>query len=348
VRSDPTVLAFHAASVGLWQLLTGNRAGNPPEYDLAPLRGALTHVGGDQLTPGPQQENPNYIPPPILPGVETAGAPIDLTKWSRRRRLETASSGVVRIELDAGILAASRSDLGDIRLVQDGRQIPYLVRPDTQVRELKPAGFVSKDDPKRPNTSRWEITLPVTGLPVVNLGADSTANLFERRFVATTERKDSQGNAWTEELGRANWTKPGNAEPPLVLNLRGSRLPATFFLETDHGDNTPIPVDDVIIRYAAPSIAAKLTSGAPVFLCYGNPQAVRPQYDLRLVGHELMAAEQATATLGDEELLRPKPKQPLIMDAGSPFLWIALAAVVAVLLVVVAKLLPRDAASEVQ
>ena len=92
-------------------------------------------------------------------------------------------------------------------------------------------------------------------------------------------------------------------------------------------------------------IVAKVTGAAPLFLYYGNPQATIPRYDLRLVWDELMAADQQAAGLGDEELLRPGMKKPGTMDAGSPWLWLALAGVVIVLLVVVAKLLPRESAA---
>ena len=70
-----------------------------------------------------------------------------------------------------------------------------------------------------------------------------------------------------------------------------------------------------------------------------------PRHDLRLVWDELMAADQQATTLGSEELLRPGIEKPGAMDAGSPWLWLALAGVVVVLLVVVAKLLPRETAA---
>ncbi len=343
LRYHPTELAFHAVSAGQWQLRTGNRAAEAPDYDLALLRTALADAGGEKLTPGPLRENPDYQPPPVLPGVETSGAPIKLNAWSRKRELTSPSSGVIRIDLDAGVLAACRSDLGDIRLVRDGRQIPYLVSDRPVIRDLMPTGIRMANDPGRPTLSRWEISLPVAGLPAVNLCARSVAGPFERDFTVSAGRKDSKGNDWSENLGAAKWTKSGEADTPLLLNLRGSRLPSTIFLETDNGDNPPISLEDIAIRYSAPSITAKLAGGAPVFLHYGNPRASPPRYDLRLVWDELMAADQQVATLGPEENLHPEDPEPPAMDAGSPWLWAALAGVVAVLLVIVAKLLPRDA-----
>jgi len=343
LRCYPTVLALHAAQAGAWQVLTGNPGAKAPDYDLGPLRGALAAAGGQRLAPGPLRAKADYQVAPPLPGVEPAGADIGLTDWTRRRALDAVSSGVIGIELDALTLAGCRLDLGDLRLVRNGRQIPYLVKPGTVTRDLQPTMMIIPQDPQRPSLARWKITLPVDGLPAVDLTALSSAPMFSRRFVATIERKDELGNTWTENAGAANWTKSGGGDVPLVLNLGGRRLPRTLVLETDHGDNPPIPVGEVVVRFAAPSITAKLTDGAPLFLYYGNARAAPPQYDLRLVRDELLAANQQPARLGEEEILRPDPRRPGAVDAGSPWLWLALAGVVVVLLVIVAKLLPRPA-----
>jgi hypothetical protein len=344
VRYYPTVLALHAAETGVWQVLTGNPGAKTPSYDLIPLRGALTAAGGQRLTVSPPQTKADYHVPPVLPGVEPSGADIGLADWTRRRALETIPTGVIGIELDALVLAGCRSDLGDLRLVQNGRQIPYLVKPGTVMRDLKPTVVALQQDAKRPTVARWEITLPLDGLPAANLTANSSAPMFSRRFAVTVEHKDNLGNAWTETMGTADWTKSGGADVPLVVNLGGERLPRTFFLETDHGDNPPIPVDEVAVHFAAPSITAKLTETAPLFLYYGNTKATRPQYDLRLVRNELLAAHQQPVKLGGEEKLRPDPPRPNDVNAGSPWLWLALGGVVIFLLAIVAKLLPRPAA----
>ena len=343
VTYRPTILVFSAPQAGSWQLITGAVSERAPEYDLGALREAMANAGGERIVPGPLGKLTNYEAEPSLPGVEASGAAIDLSNWSRRRSVMFASSGVIQIELDARVLAACRGDLGDIRLVQDGRQIPYVVRPGKVRREIKPVAFVMKNETNRPTFSRWETTMPIEGLPAVNLGARSTGRLFARRFLASAEREDRFGNHWIEELGRADWTKTGDQDSPLVLNFHGSRLPKTFFIEADHGDNPPIPVDDVVIRFDAPSIAAKLASEEPLYLCYGNLEATSPQYDLRLVWDELMASAQQSTALGDEEFLRPETKKhDSAMGAGAPWLWAALAGVVAVLLAIVAKLLPRE------
>jgi hypothetical protein len=346
VRCYPTVLAFHAAQAGEWKLLTGNRNSQKAIYDLNELSGTLANAGGQLAKPGPLRKNPEFVAPEPLHGMTITGAEIDLTEWSRQRKVLSTGSGVKQIELDAKILAGSRMDLGDLRLVQNGRQLPYLVKPGTVFHEIKPLAISPKTDPKRPKVSRWEITLPMGGVPVVDLTARSSAKLFTRRFVVSIDGKDDLGNPWHQEAGTADWAKSGAGDSPLVLKLNGERLPAKFVLETDDGDNPPIPLDDVVLRFAAPSIVAKLSDVAPLFLCYGNPSAATPQYDLRLVRNEMLAAVPEATTLGDEEILRPDTRDHRAPDAGSPWLWVALAGVVAVLLVIVAKLLPAQSPAE--
>ena len=344
VRCYPTLLAFHAPQAGVYQLLADNRGATPPDYDLNSLRGSMAAAGGRHLTPGSLQAKADFKIPPALPGVESAGASIDLANWTRRRTVNASAPGVIQIELDAWALAGCQLGLGDLRLIQNGRQIPYLIKPAPVVRELTPVMRLLPPDPKHPTISRWEVTLPVDGLPALELTASSSAPLFARRFEAYIQRKDELGNSWTETVGAADWAKSQGHDTFLTLQLRGQRMPLKIQLQTDHGDNPPITLENPKVRYSAPAILAKLTEDAPLFLAYGNPNATAPQYDLRLVQRELMAAEPQPASLGEEEILGPDKRDKPSVDAGSPWLWLALGGVVVSLLVVVAKLLPQPAA----
>lgn len=341
VRSYPTMLQFHAQQTGAYQLLTGNRDAPLPDYDLKSLRGSIAAAGGEHLIPGPLQKKADFKIPPVLPGVESVGVSIDLADWSRRRTVAASAPGVISIELDAWALAGCRIGLGDLRLIQNGRQIPYLIKPDSKSRELTPAVRLLPQEPKYPTISRWEITLPVDGLPAFELTASSPTPFFSRRFEASVERKDELGNSWSEIIGATYWEKSQGHDAFLTLNLGGKRMPQKIQLQTDHGDNPPITLENPHIRFAAPVMVAKLTGDAPLSLVYGNPQATAPEYDLRLVQQELMAEEPQPASLGEEEMLGLDKREKMSVDTGSPWLWLALGGVVIALLVVVAKLLPK-------
>ena len=236
----PTTLVFFAPQAGKWTLLTGNRRATAPRYDLARLRGDLGKAGGTRITPGPLASKDDFQPPPALPDIDPAGAGIDLADWSFRRSVEAPAGGVIRIEPDALTLANSRSDLGDLRVVQNGRQVPFLVVPSTKLRPLTPE-LADDPDEKRPGVSRWMITMPVDGLPAQEITARSPDPLFTRTFRAVTEGRDSLGNRWTRTIGTATWTRSGGADDNrsgLVLELGGS-APAPLVSPRDRQRRQP-------------------------------------------------------------------------------------------------------------
>ena len=78
-------------------------------------------------------------------------------------------------------------------------------------------------------------------------------------------------------------------------------------------------------------------------LFYGNNRAAAPRYDLRLVAAQLLGAEKSIATLGPEAPVAKQPHRESDTPGGSGGIafWIVLALVVAGLLIVLARLLPR-------
>ena len=339
----PAAMVFFANKGGDWKLLTGYRQAAAPRYDVTTLREDFTRGNLGELTPGPLTAKPDHRSPTALPEVTTHGGPIDLAGWGRRRPVEITTPGVIHLELDAITLAgmAHPADLADLRLVQDGRQIPWL-RTDNHPQRTLPATVTETPDPERPAMSRWSITLPVDGLPAASLTATSPDPLFSRDLVLTGRTVDRLGNRIPATLGNARWTvAPRMSEAQRLLNmpLGDTRLPRELTLETDNGDNPPIRIAQIAIAFQAPVIAARVDQAGPVFLYYDHPGSQPPSYDLALVRTGLLAADATTVVPGTEELLKPaKRPEP---GAGSPWLWAALAIVVALLLAVVAKLLPR-------
>lgn len=341
VSFHPTILAFHAGTAGEWRVLAGNRSAKPPAYDLASLRGPLAKSEARRVVGGEPVARGGYQEPPSLPEVEATGAAIDLKGWSRRKRVQTAGDVVIHLETDAAVLAASRTDLGDLRLVRNGKQIPYQILTDRPTRTIVPAVKLLPADAKHPTISRWEIRLPENGLPAMDLTAASDSPLFSRSFVATVPRKDDLGNRGIDTLGSAVWNKTASADARLSISFGGARLPRAFELETDHGDNPAIGLKEVTIHHSAPVLAAKLAGEGPLYLYYGNPDVGAPRYDLDLVRKEVAAADYKQAALGGEEILKPGAESR-DYDSGSPWMWAALGLVVVALLGIVSKLLPKS------
>lgn len=335
----PTELVFHAAKAGSWQILASQPQVGAPDYDITRLRNRLGSA--TRVVPGPLTERKDYIKPSILPDIDPQGAAIDLAPWSCRKPVVDSAPGLIRIELDAEILANAQTQLADLRLIQDGRQIPFVISPATRIDSLSP-GVNLETDAQPPTLSRWRVEMPVENLPALRVTASSSSPLFSRRFEMSWDVQDGYGNTVRRSMGYAQWTKTIDTNSQLSFDLDSTRLPTTFILETDNGDNPAITLENVRVEYKVPSILAKITDAGPLYLYYGNPDARAPRYDLNLASATLRGAPKASTSLGAQEMLKPsKPKHHI--TSGSPWLWLALGSVVVILLVVVAKLLPKQA-----
>ncbi len=331
---------FDAATAGAYTILTGHERVNPPRYDVSTLRPGAD-VLTTALTPGPLTPNPGYRPPETLPGTTLLGAAIDPAPWRFRKAVQVTTAGVQQLELDLDVLVRAQSAFGDLRLVRDGAQVPYLLERPALSRSLdltlKPA-----NDPQRPRASRWEITLPQAGLPLTRLTLASPMALFQRHVRVSETITDDRGNRHDRTLANAEWSHtPGEAKP-LTLSFNTPPTTAALLVETDNGDNPPIALGSATATHGIARLLFK-TDAAPVALYYGNTQAASPRYDLALVAGQILAAQKIVATLGPEEKSRPDgwAKTALAGTSGGVLFWGVLALVVIVLLVVVAKLLPK-------
>ncbi len=341
---QPVSLVFYAQESGAWQLITGNRTVNAPRYDLAMLDRQLRQGSAAKAQAGTLALNPDYKEQPALPDVQSAGANIDLKSWRFRKAVTTGQTGVVRVEIDAETLAHAQTSLADLRVIQNEKQIPFLIDHTNASRTIQPE-FAKDSDPKRRTVSLWKVTMPLESLPATRLTCTSPTPLFDRTLTIWEMQKDHMGNEYRMHLGSAQWTKQTESNGnEFSLNLSGA-TPGVFEIETDNGDNPPIEIADLKVHYNVSAVVAKVTDSAPVMLYYGNHDAYAPRYDLQLVRTELLAAKKQNAALGKEEVLRAEKKTSYEVSTGSPWLWASLGLVIVALLWVVSKMLP--AASKV-
>ena len=128
-----------------------------------------------------------------------------------------------------------------------------------------------------------------------------------------------------------------------VFDLSDSPRTDTLWLETDNGDNPAITLDAVLSTYAVVRLVFKVGETDGYALAAGNPAASTPRYDLSLVAQKLLTASRNVAQLAADESRPPAGKDLGGLNGGYVF-WGALALVVIVLLVTVAKLLPKPPA----
>jgi hypothetical protein len=334
-------LVFQADTAGDWQLYIGNAQASEPRYDIAALSDKLRDASANSATASAVAANAEFRKTATAPEVGETGAAIDVSAWSFQRAIQFSEAGVIELELDPAVLARCENDLNDVRVVREGRQVPFLaIKPGLERERAVP--FVEVTDPKAPSWSKWDITMPFANFPGSTLLLDSPTTLFRRTLSVTEQIHNEQGH-FERILGTANWQRtPGQTPNTFHLPLYTAPRAETIRLSTDNGDNAPLQITSVRVVYSVVRLLFRVPDTKPLDLCYGNRRAPRARYDLQLVRREFETATKVAATLGDEEKLPGYEADPLSSSKGSPWLWAALALVVGALLWVVAKMLPKQ------
>jgi hypothetical protein len=132
-----------------------------------------------------------------------------------------------------------------------------------------------------------------------------------------------------------------------VIELTQPPASDTLFLETDNGDNPPVELRNFRVFHPVTRLVFKTPAenSGPVRLCYGNRDASPARYDISLVAAQLLAAEKGAASLGPQDGPgKASAAAAAVTEHAGAIFWVVLALVVAGLLVVVARLLPKTPA----
>ena len=350
VKQHAVNLLFLAPAAGNYTLLAGNAQAVAPRYDLAAFAGEMRAAAATAVVPGALEPMPHYQPrasltAPPLPEVPLTGAPLDAQDWPHRQAVQITRPGVQELELDTAALARSRPDFADLRLLRAGNQIPYVLERTNLARSLVLTS-AAVPDAKNPAVSIWKLSLPQAGLPVQRIGLTSGSPLFSRHFQLYEKITGSDGRTRIITLASGDWSRtpePGVPETRL-LELTGRPQTDTLWLETDNGDNPAIELGPVQAIHPVVRLVYKVAVIDGYALAYGNPGAKAPRYDLSLVAVKLLTASRNVASLAVSEAEAPS-WNPFAGLNRHHLLWVSLALVVVVLLVVVAKLLPKPPAA---
>jgi hypothetical protein len=321
----------------------GNPKAAAPRYDVGVLTAESPRSPPARLAPGPLGPNPDFQPGEPLPEIPALGTPLDVGPWAFRKLVRISAAGVQQLELDPAVLARAQRGLADLRLMSGGRQVPFVLERTSLTRPLA-VSVVSVPNSKQPRLSRWRLSLPYPRLPLTRLTATVSTPLFQREVQLFENLEDDRGYTSRRWLSRAAWSQtPGRRATTFAIALNQPPETDTLWLETDNGDNPPITLGEVRVHHGVTRLLFKATGEAPVFLHYGFPPAVAPRYDLSLVGAQLLATDKATAELGAEEACKGPSFAETIALAGRSgvLFWGMLALVVIVLLIVIARLLPK-------
>lgn len=341
----PEFLAFQAHTPGRYTILAGNPAAKPPRYDVTAFRTQWLKTPLTELQPAPVARNPAYrAPETSLDVPELAGA-FSPEGWRHRRPVTVREPGAQALELDLEVLAHAKPSLADLRLVRDARQVPYLLERSSRER-ASPVGFIAAPDPKRPTVGRWKLTLPIAKAPFRSIRLATDEKLFDRRVTLYEVASDVPGDRGRRVFGTWTWIRRG-VEEPGSITLPLDALPGSreLFLEIEHGDNAPFAPTRIEITHPVVRLRFRASQPGDLALYFGNAEARAPSYDLQLVARELLDAPEIQIR---SDYILDVEGQPV--DGGAVggrvpvsklVFWGALAFVVIVLLVVVAKLLPK-------
>jgi Protein of unknown function (DUF3999) len=343
VERRPVYLVFMARQAGTFHLLTGNKSSAAPRYDLAALGADLKNTAVTPLKISALADNPNYRAPEALAGLEVTGAALDVSAWKFRKAIQLTRGGAQQIELDLEVLAHANAGLMDLRVMSGTNQVPYIVQRTSISRALTPTVTLA-NDAKNPKSSRWLVKLPKANLPLMRLTCATTTPLFQRSMSLADEETDERGNTFYRQLGSGTWTQtPDRKTREFSLPLDSVARGDTLILETENGDNPPIELEKFTAFYTATRVLFKAKADDRLFLYYGNPRISPPSYDLNLVAGELLAADKAAATLGQEEQLKKSSwAESQSPGTGGIVFWGILAVVVISLLVIISRLLPKS------
>jgi len=343
------VLIFDRNNVGPIELYFAGGRAEAPRYDLQSLLpqsaddtegtravGVRADVaarlrertGIARVALGPIAKNPAFDATPALASVAHAGGPIDVSVYEKARELSIPSSpeALSRYVLQPEDLAATRPDVNDVRVVDDGgHQWPYLLDRDVSPQVLAIATVkASSHDGK----SRYDFPLPVAPLSIGRIDLDIKESFFDR--AATLIVTDEAGREQRYESARVT-RKLGDHTPiELVVPLPRTM---TLGLEMSDGGDAPLTIEHA--RLQIPTVALQLVAVAGRYrLVAGNPEAEPASYELRSL--ESLVAQLDAAQIGAEPL-RPNPQYSASarLRAGGArerlLVWVVLGAAVLIL-----------------
>jgi hypothetical protein len=337
----PVGIVFPASQAGSYWIYLGNPQASAPRYDVNALLQPAPAERAAALLALEPQPNPGYRPAEALPEIPALGAALDVASWAWRAPVQTAPGGVQQLELAPAVLARSRPDLADLRLMCGDRQVPFVVEHTSLRREL-PVEIAAAPDPRQPRLSRWKLRLPEARLPVLSLSLRSSTPLFQRDLRLSEEQAEPRNDGFERTLAAGSWQRtPQQPRRDFTLPLSSPPDTAELRLETDNGDNPPIALDQIQAHYPVTRLLFKAPPGGTVYLYFGHPEVEAPRYDLRLAGPQLLAAPKTVSASGAVEALGASAQSLAgLMPAGVLF-WGILAVVVIALIAVIARLLPK-------
>src|SRR5580693_9280932 len=215
-----------------------------------------------------------------------------------------AAGDLVRLELPNEVYAQARTDLGDLRLASEGRQIPYVRwSPAAPVPVLERADLRPIAE-KRRQYSRLEVALPAAALPLTALDLAAPPAPWHRPIGGRYPAPGPAGLAPREErvVARESWDcmpqPPLPCQATLPLMAPGA---SHLALRLADGDNPPLPRLDLAVWRRDDVLIFAWPEQGKVHLLSGAEGLEAPVYDLSALADSLRGQPWVRAELAPGE-----------------------------------------------
>lgn len=260
----------------------------PAGTDLSLARDELFHLAGPRVEAAALLPNPEFVPVADREGLADSGSLLNMARFHWARAL-TAPAGWARVIFDNHVLAAARSDMADVRIVdKEGRQIPFVLERTGREIPWK-TGDVERHE--REGVTELRLSLGEINAPVETVTLHTARNMFQRTVTILRDR-----GAITEPVRRVSWAggEQGNTVAIAVNDHLGKALLVTI----ENGDNPPLPVDGITVSAPEWELRARLPADG-ARLVYGAANESAPTYDLSQLRGDVFDGPVNDAVLGE-------------------------------------------------
>jgi len=344
---------YFDAPAGTLTARYGNHALTAPHYDIEAARPQIaintvaTAAWGEPRL-GAVVENASVA----APQMPTVGSVLDPTLFKYVRTIPSGDAQLVAVSLDAAVLSHTGGGSGgfaDLRVIDgEGRQVPYLVErvsePLSLDLEMERLATPPKTmPPSRSARSIYRVKLPFPDLPSSRLVLPTTARVFVRAITVAVERDagERRRDPGVEPIVSAQWRHADQENAALPLTLGLPAMHATDFLViVDEGDNAPLPIGRAQLLLPSYRLRLFRPGATSLRVAYGRTDLGHPQYDLALLGPQVMGASALDVTLGAEQ--GNASANPNAVLVSPRLFWAALGLAAVVLVGLIARLVKKQ------
>jgi hypothetical protein len=331
------------------------RFGDPrlaaPRYDLEAIR--------DTLPTAPAKAAWRSEPARTL-APETEGLPMpdvggELTVdgFEYLRDIPAGPAGLITVPLDAAVMAhsgISSRRLTDLRVIDRSRlQVPYLLEKrdeplivdTTMERRDLPSGVQAPGG----RLTSYLVRMPFEKLPDARLVLSTQARVFTRSVtLGSVAPAADRRPARLVTHGNLTWVHAdeATAAPAVTFPLPES-IEGDLFLIVEEGDNQPLPIEKATILLPSYVIRLFRRPDLPLRLIYGKDRLPAPRYDLQLLAPQVMGRLAEEVAPGPEQRFGPSAAPSAAEMVPPVVFWSVLSLAVLVLLVLIARLMRREA-----